>query len=218
MVVEALAGKVAVSQPKGIDGRARMPATTKPTVCAQRRDGPGDCRQRPIADRGLARADQRGATDAARACGAQALLGGGQARIEQQHARGSSPRASASICCSIPDSFVELDAFVTTSLDGVRASSSVPRRWRRHRPRDDRRPAGVRLQPGLHGLRRVALGGVRREDLQGDGPGDEGRRAGHRPERFRWRANPGRRRRRSAATPTSSCATPWPRASSRRSR
>ena len=34
---------------------------------------------------------------------------------------------------------------------------------------------------------------ARREDLQGDGPGDEGRRAGHRPERLGRRAHPGRR-------------------------
>ena len=81
----------------------------------------------------------------------------------------------------------------------------------------DRRPAGLRLQPGLHGLRRLAVRGVRREDLQGHGPRDEGRRADHRPQRFRRRANPGRRASRSAATPTSSCATSWRPASSRRS-
>ena len=50
------------------------------------------------------------------------------------------------------------------------------------------------FSPGLHGLRRIAVGGVRREDLQGHGPGDEGRRADHRPQRFRRRADPGGRR------------------------
>ena len=34
-----------------------------------------------------------------------------------------------------------------------------PRRRRRHRPRHDRRAPGVRLQPGLHGLRRLARRG-----------------------------------------------------------
>ena len=69
-----------------------------------------------------------------------------------------------------------------------------PRRRRRHRPRHDRRPARLRLQPGLHGLRRIAVRGLRREDLQGHGPRDEGRRADHRAQRFGRRANPGRRR------------------------
>ena len=82
----------------------------------------------------------------------------------------------------------------------------------------DRRPARLRLPPGLHGLRRIAVRGVRREDLQGHGPGDEGRRADRRPQRFRRGADPGGRRRRSAAMPTSSCATRSPRASSRSSR
>ena len=68
------------------------------------------------------------------------------------------------------------------------------RRRRRHRLRHDQRPAGLRLQPGLHRLRRRALGSARREDLQGDGPGDEGRRAGDRPQRLGRRAHPGRRR------------------------
>ena len=118
-----------------------------------------------------------------------------------------------------PGSFVELDAFVTnraaaTDVDG----QHVPRRRRGHRPRHHRRPAGLRLLPGLHGLRRIPVGGLRREDLQDHGSGDEGRRADHRTQRFRRRADPGGRRRRSAATPTSSCATSSPPASSRRSR
>ena len=59
---------------------------------------------------------------------------------------------------------------------------------------DDRRPASLRLQPGLHGLRWFAVRGVRREDLQGHGPCDEGRRADHRPQRFGGSADPGGRR------------------------
>ena len=81
------------------------------------------------------------------------------------------------------------------SLDRVRTRrAALPRRRRRDRPRHDRRPARLRLLPGLHGLRRVAVRGVRREDLQGHGPGDEGRRADHRPQRFGRRADPGGRR------------------------
>ena len=69
-----------------------------------------------------------------------------------------------------------------------------PRRRRGHRLRHDQRPAGLRLQPGFHRVRRLALRGARREDLQDHGPGDAGRRAGHRPQRFRRRAHPGGRR------------------------
>ncbi len=68
-----------------------------------------------------------------------------------------------------------------------------PGRRRGHRLRHDQRPPGVRLQPGLHRLRRRAVRGACREDLQGDGPGHEGRRAGDRPERLGRRAHPGGR-------------------------
>ena len=67
-------------------------------------------------------------------------------------------------------------------------------RRRRHRLRDDQRPAGLRLLAGLHRLRRLAFRGARGEDLQGDGPRDQGGRAGDRAERLRRRADPGRRR------------------------
>ena len=159
------------------------------------------------------------ASRVARAMRAESLLGGGRSAIEQQHARGKLTARERLELLLDPGSFVELDAFVTHRATDVRSrEATLPRRRRRHRPRIDRRAPGVRLQPGLHGLRRLAVRGLRREDLQGDGPGDEGRRADHRPQRLRRRADPGGRRRRSAATPTSSCATPWRRASCRRSR
>jgi propionyl-CoA carboxylase beta chain len=70
-------------------------------------------------------------------------------------------------------SFVELDRFVTH-----RCATSG---WRSKAVLGDgvvtghggRRAARLRLQPGLHGVRRLAVGGLRREDLQGDGPRDE---------------------------------------------
>ncbi len=81
------------------------------------------------------------------------------------------------------------------SRDGIRPRQpALPRRRRCHRTRNRERPAGLRLQPGLHGLRRIAVGGLRREDLQDHGPRDEGRRPDHRPQRFWWRPHPGRRR------------------------
>jgi hypothetical protein len=67
------------------------------------------------------------------------------------------------------------------------------RRRRGDRLRHGQRPPGLRVQPGLHGLRRLALRASRREDLQDHGQGGPGRRAGHRAQRFRRRANPGGR-------------------------
>ena len=69
-----------------------------------------------------------------------------------------------------------------------------PRRRRRHRLGPHPRPPGLRLRAGLHRLRRLAVGGLRAEDLQGDGPGHEDGRAGHRPQRLRRRPHPGGRR------------------------
>ena len=67
-------------------------------------------------------------------------------------------------------------------------------RRRRHRVRPHSRPAGVRLRPGLHGVRRLALRGVCAEDLQDHGPRHEDGRAHHRAQRFGGRAHPGGRR------------------------
>ena len=58
----------------------------------------------------------------------------------------------------------------------------------------DPRPQGVRLLAGLHRLRRHALRGLRREDLQGDGPRAPVRLPGDRDQRLGRRAHPGRRR------------------------
>ena len=120
----------------------------------------------------------------------------------------SSPRASASTCCSIRARFVELDKFVTHRCDRLRhGGAEDPRRRRRHRLRHRRRPQGLRLRAGLHRLRRLALGRVRAEDLQGDGPRDEGRRARSSASTTRAARASRRASSRSPATPTSSCAT-----------
>src|SRR3954454_450280 len=47
-------------------------------------------------------------------------------------------------------------------------------RRRHHWVGHGRRPQGVRVLPGLHGVRRVTRRGVRREGPQGHGPGDVG--------------------------------------------
>ena len=79
---------------------------------------------------------------------------------------------------------------------GLRDGREPPaRRCGDHRPRDDRRPPGVRVQPGLHGLRRLAGRGDGREDLQGDGPRGARRLPADRDQRLGRRADPGGRRR-----------------------
>ena len=66
-----------------------------------------------------------------------------------------------------------------------------PGRRRGHRLRHRQRPAGLRVQPGLHRLRRQPVRGSRREDLQDHGRGDEDRRSGGRSQRLRRRPHPG---------------------------
>ena len=73
------------------------------------------------------------------------------------------------------------------------AEQQDPRRRRGHRLRPDQRAADLPVRPGLHRVRRLAVRGLRRQDLQGDGPGAEGGRAGRRPERLGRRAHPGGR-------------------------
>ena len=79
-------------------------------------------------------------------------------------------------------SFHELD-MLARHRAGRGARRAPVRRRRHHGLGHDRRPQGLRVQPGLHGLRRGARRGVRREDPQAHGPGAQGRRAGHRPQR-----------------------------------
>ena len=139
--------------------------------------------------------DERGAvrTDSSR-CAQQSRHGGGAARVARQHEAGKLTARERLDLLLDPGSFVELDAFVThrATRFGHRESFLGDGVVTGHG--DDRRPARLRLQPGLHGLRWIAVRGLRREDLQGHGSGDEGRRADHRPQRFRRRADPGRRR------------------------
>ena len=93
-----------------------------------------------------------------------------------------------------------------------------PRRRRGHRLRHGRRAHGLRVRAGLHRVRRLAVRALRAEDLQGDGPGDEGRRAGRSASTTRAARASRRASSRSPATPTSSCATRWRPASCRSSR
>ena len=64
-----------------------------------------------------------------------------------------------------------------------------PGRRRDHRLRHRPRPHGLPVRAGLHRVRRLAGRGARAQDLQGHGPGHEGRRADRRAQRFGRRAH-----------------------------
>ena len=72
---------------------------------------------------------------------------------------------------------------------------SQPAVWRRgdHRLGLHRRPQGVRVLSGLHGVRRVARRGHVGEGVQDHGPGRGHRGPGHRHQRLRRSAHPGGR-------------------------
>ena len=123
-----------------------------------------------------------------------ARLGGGQKRIDAQHAKGKLTARERLELLLDPGSFEEWDMFVEhRCADFGMADNKVP-------------GDGVVTGYGMINGRLVfvfsqdftvfggaLVRGACREDLQGDGPGDEGRRAGHRPQRQRRRAHPGRR-------------------------
>ena len=126
---------------------------------------------------------------------AEAELGGGR-RAPRGAARKGKLSARERLDLLLDEgSFVEIDRFVVHrshdfGLEEQRIyGDGVVTGLRPHR-----RPPRLRLLAGLHRLRRLAQRGVRREDLQGDGPRDAERRAGHRPQRLRRRAHPGGRR------------------------
>ncbi len=122
-----------------------------------------------------------------------ARMGGGHKRIDAQHAKGKLTARERIELLLDDGSFEEWDMFVEhRCTDFGMADNKIP-------------GDGVVTGYGMINGRLVfvfsqdftVFGGalVRgpcREDLQGHGPGDEGRRAGHRPERFGRRAHPGR--------------------------
>ena len=85
-------------------------------------------------------------------------LGGGPRRIEAQHAKGKLTARERIELLLDPGSFEEWDMFVEHRCDRLRhGDAEDPGRRRGHRLRHDQRPAGLRLQPGLHRLRRLAV-------------------------------------------------------------
>ena len=122
------------------------------------RDGRIDAREaRPApeaARRGAARRDREGGRAAAGAGQAAGARAGGEAPRSRLVRRARPLRAAPK--------------------PALRDDGSPAVRGRcRDRLRDDLRPQGLRLLSGLHDLRRLSLGGVRREDLQGHGHGRE---------------------------------------------
>ena len=123
-----------------------------------------------------------------------ALHAGSERAVERHRSEGKLlARERAERLCD-PGSFVELDRYVRHRESNFGMLERRLRRRRRHRPRHDLRPQGLRLLAGLHRLRRLAERGLRREDLQGDGSRREARVPGDRDQRLRRRADPGGRR------------------------
>ena len=114
---------------------------------------------------------------------------------EKQHARGKYTARERIEKLLDPGSFQELDTFVrhrTYDFD-----------MQKNRPWGDAVVTGhgtidgrtrVRVQPGLHRLRRLARRGDGREDVQAHGPRGQDRLPGDRHQRLRRRAHPGGRR------------------------
>ena len=113
---------------------------------------------------------------------------------EKQHSKGKLTARERIEKLLDPGSFQELDTFVrhrTADFDMLE-EPPLGRRGR-DRPRPDRRPPGVRLLTGLHGLRRLARRGDGREDGEGHGPGGPDRLPRDRHQRLRRRPHPGGR-------------------------
>ena len=110
----------------------------------------------------------------------------GRERLEPQHKRGKlSARERLGLLLD-PESFVELDRFVVgREVTGVFGNGDrFSRRRCGDRSWDDPRADGLRLQPGLHGLRRIPVRGARGQDRQAPGSRAQERRAAGRAQRL----------------------------------
>jgi len=93
--------------------------------------------------------------------------GGGQKRIEAQHAKGKLTARERIGVLLDENSFEEWDVFVEhrcTDFDMAEKNSS--RRWRGYWPRYHQRAHGFRFQPGFHRVWRVIIRGPCRQNLQ----------------------------------------------------
>ena len=95
-----------------------------------------------------------------------ARAGGGDRRVEAQHRAGKLTARERLELLLDPGSFEEWDMFVEhRSHDFGMAEQQDPRRRRRHRLRHGQRPAGLRLQPGFHRVRRLAVSEAHAEKI-----------------------------------------------------
>ena len=142
-----------------------------------------------------------------------ARRGGGEERIDAQHAKGKLTARERLEVLLDEGSFEEFDMFVahrSTDFGMARERASPATAWS---PAGARSTAGRSMSSARTSRSSAARSqrDARREDLQGHGHGDAERRAGDRAERLAaarasrrgWRASP--------AMPTSSSATSWPR-------
>ncbi len=89
---------------------------------------------------------------------ALARLGGGQKRIDAQHAKGKLTARERIELLLDDGTFEEWDMFVEhRCTDFGMEGQQDPRRRRGHGLRHDQRPPGVRVQPGLHRVWRCAV-------------------------------------------------------------
>jgi propionyl-CoA carboxylase beta chain len=98
----------------------------------------------------------------------------GSARaVEKQHAKGKKTARERIEALLDEGSFVELDELARhrSTNFGMEATGPTATAWSPATAPST--AAGLRLLPGLHGLRRQPRRGLRREDRQGHGPRDE---------------------------------------------
>ncbi len=125
---------------------------------------------------------------------ATARAGGGQARIDAQHAKASSPPASA-LRFSSTKARSRNSTCCRTSLDRFRHGENQGGRGRRgHRLGHGEWPYCLRFRQGLHRLWRLAIRGACRKGGEGAGNGAAQPRADRWSLRCRGRPHPGGRR------------------------
>ena len=125
----------------------------------------------------------------------QAVHSASEEAVDKQHAKGKLTARERVEKLLDPGSFEELDTFVrhrTYEFDMDKKRPYGDAVVTGYGTIDGR--TGVRLQPGLHRLRRLAGRGDGGEDVQGHGPRRQGRRAGDRDQRLGRGADPGGRR------------------------
>ena len=113
---------------------------------------------------------------------AGAKLGGGEKRIEAQHARGKLTARERIELLLDKGSFEEFDMFVEhRSTEFGMEKIKGARRRRRHRLGHRQRPQDVCVRQGFYRVRRLAVGDPCAENHKTAGHGDEGEGADHRP-------------------------------------